>query len=242
MRIPPIIPRQTAITTAKAIRKGKSIVKQAVRQTEMMATDEQLKTKAMSTIIMATSLMPQINSRIARLSTVANEGQDVFVKKVAPKTQKSAISKISTKNLKIKLEPSKPKYHEAFNNLLLNNDKHKNPLNNKATIFDKKAKEYGVDPYVLIGIAMHESGRGTSNATRLRHNIGGIMHNGSLKKFPNFEQCIDEMAQTVQKHHHKSRLRTVKELAESGYCGENEKQEWIENVMGYIRDLRNSAS
>ena len=36
-------------------------------------------------------------------------------------------------------------------------------------------------------------------------------------------------------------LRTVKELAESGYCGENEKEEWITNVMGYIRDLRNNA-
>ncbi len=241
MRIPPIIPRQTAITTAKAIRKGKNIVKQAVRQTEIMAMDEQLKNKALSTIMMASSLMPQMNTRIAKLSAMENKGQDVFVKEGAKKATETISKKIVSKNVKIKAESTKPKYHEAFNNLLLNNDKHKNPLNNKAVIFDRKAKEYGIDPYVLIGIAMHESGRGTSDATKLRHNIGGIMRNGSLKKFSNFEQCIDEMAQTVQKHSHKSRVRTVKELAEAGYCGENEKEEWITKVMGYIRDLRNNA-
>lgn len=241
MRIPPIIPKQTAITTAKAIRKGKNIVREVVRQTEMMAMDEKLKNKAMSTIMMATSLMPQMNTRIAKLSAMENKGQDVFVREGAKKASETISKKIVSKNVKIKAEPSKPKYHEAFNNLLLNNDKHKNPLNNKAIIFDKKAKEYGIDPYVLMGIAMHESGRGTSDATKLRHNIGGIMKKDGLKKFSTFEQCIDEMAQTVQKHHHKSRLRTVKELAESGYCGENEKEEWITNVMGYIRDLRNNA-
>lgn len=241
MRIPPIIPRQTAITTAKAIRKGKNIVREVVRQTEMIAMDEKLKNKAMSTIMMTASLMPQMNARLAKLSAIENKGQDVFVREGAKKTSETISKKIVSKNIKIKAETSKPKYHEAFNNLLLKNDKHKNPLNNKAVIFDKKAKEYGIDPYVLMGIAMHESGRGTSDATKLRHNIGGIMKKGGLKKFSTFEQCIDEMAQTVQKHHHKSRLRTVKELAESGYCGENEKEEWITNVMGYIRDLRNNA-
>lgn len=236
MRIPPIIPKQTAITTVKAIRKGKNIVKEVVRQTEIMAMDERLKNKAMSTIMMATSFMPQMTTRIAKLSGKVNEGQDIFVKKP------SRIATCSTiKRINFHPEPQKPKYQEAFNNLLLENEKHKNPLNNKAVIFDKKAKEYGVDPYVLIGIAMHESARGTSDATKLRHNIGGIMKKDGLKRFASFEQCIDEMAQTVQKHHHKSRLRTVKELAESGYCGENEKEEWITNVMGYIRDLRNNA-
>lgn len=241
MRIPPIIPKQTAITTVKAIRKGKNIVKEVVRQTEIMAMDERLKNKAMSTIMMATSFMPQMTTRLAKFSTIANEGHDVFVKRVPEKASAAITKKIASKNVKIKAETSKPKYQEAFNNLLLENEKHKNPLNNKAVIFDKKAKEYGVDPYVLIGIAMHESARGTSDATKLRHNIGGIMKKDGLKRFASFEQCIDEMAQTVQKHHHKSRLRTVKELAESGYCGENEKEEWITNVMGYIRDLRNNA-
>ena len=246
MRIPPIIPRQTAVNTVKVIRKGKKIVKQAVHQTELLAMDDQLKNKAISTIMMATSFMPQMNTKIAKISAEAVEGHDLFIKNTQKisSTTKEKFSKTITasKNLKIKLETTKPKYHEAFNDLLLKNEKHKNPLNNKAIIFDKKAKEYGVDPYVLIGIAMHESARGTSDATKLRHNIGGIMKKDGLKRFASFDQCIDEMAQTVQKHHHKSRLRTVKELADAGYCGENEKQEWVTNVMGYIRDLRNNVN
>lgn len=246
MRIPPIIPKQTAVNTVKVIRKGKKIVKQAVHQTELLAMDDQLKNKALSTIMMATSFMPQMNTKIAKISAEAVEGHDLFIKNTQKisSTTKEKFSKTITasKNLKIRLETTKPKYHEAFNDLLLKNEKHKNPLNNKAIIFDKKAKEYGVDPYVLIGIAMHESARGTSDATKLRHNIGGIMKKDGLKRFSSFEQCIDEMAQTVQKHHHKSRLRTVKELADAGYCGENEKQEWVTNVMGYIRDLRNNVN
>lgn len=246
MRIPPIIPKQTAVNTVKVIRKGKKIVKQAVHQTELLAMDDQLKNKALSTIMMATSFMPQMNTKIAKISAEAAEGHDLFIKNTQKisSTTKEKFSKTITasKNLKIRLETTKPKYHEAFNDLLLKNEKHKNPLNNKAIIFDKKAKEYGVDPYVLIGIAMHESARGTSDATKLRHNIGGIMKKDGLKRFSSFEQCIDEMAQTVQKHHHKSRLRTVKELADAGYCGENEKQEWVTNVMGYIRDLRNNVN
>lgn len=246
MRIPPIIPKQTAVNTVKVIRKGKKIVKQAVHQTELLAMDEQLKNKAISTIMMATSFMPQMNTKIAKISAETVEGHDLFIKNTQKisSTTKEKFSKTVTasKNLKIRLETTKPKYHEAFNDLLLKNEKHKNPLNNKAIIFDKKAKEYGVDPYVLIGIAMHESARGTSDATKLRHNIGGIMKKDGLKRFSSFEQCIDEMAQTVQKHHHKSRLRTVKELADAGYCGENEKQEWVTNVMGYIRDLRNNVN
>ena len=246
MRIPPIIPKQTAVNTVKVIRKGKKIVKQAVHQTELLAMDDQLKNKALSTIMMATSFMPQMNTKIAKISAEAAEGHDLFIRNTQKisSTTKEKFSKTITasKNLKIRLETTKPKYHEAFNDLLLKNEKHKNPLNNKAIIFDKKAKEYGVDPYVLIGIAMHESARGTSDATKLRHNIGGIMKKDGLKRFSSFEQCIDEMAQTVQKHHHKSRLRTVKELADAGYCGENEKQEWVTNVMGYIRDLRNNVN
>ena len=91
MRIPPIIPKQTAITTVKAIRKGKNIVKEVVRQTEIMAMDERLKNKAMSTIMMATSLMPQMNTRLAKLSGKINEGQDIFVKKPSRITVSSLI-------------------------------------------------------------------------------------------------------------------------------------------------------
>lgn len=43
-----------------------------------MAMDERLKNKAMSTIMMATSLMPQMNTRLAKFSTIANEGHDVL--------------------------------------------------------------------------------------------------------------------------------------------------------------------
>ena len=146
MRIPPIIPKQTAVNTVRVIRKGKKIVKQAVHQTELLAMDDQLKNKAISTIMMATSFMPQMNTKIAKISAEAVEGHDLFIKNTQKisSTTKEKFSKTITasKNLKIKLETTKPKYHEAFNDLLLKNEKHKNPLNNKAIIFDKKAKVF----------------------------------------------------------------------------------------------------
>lgn len=104
MRIPPIIPKQTAITTVKAIRKGKNIVKEVVRQTEIMAMDERLKNKAMSTIMMATSLMPQMNTRLAKFSTIANEGHDVFVKRVPEKLPQQLLKELQVKMSRLKLK------------------------------------------------------------------------------------------------------------------------------------------
>ena len=124
--------------------------------------------------------------------------------------------------------------------MLLKNDKQKNPLNNKGAIFIKSARKHGVDPQVLMAIALHESGRGTSAATRERRNIGGIMTSkGKLKHFSNIDLCIDQMAETLAYHHRESKISSVHELANAGkYCSKDEAKEWIKNVMYYINELQ----
>lgn len=90
-----------------------------------------------------------------------------------------------------------------------------------------------------MAIAMHESARGTSKATKIQRNIGGIMSSkGNLKHYSTVDLCIDQMAETLAIHHRESKINTVKELATAGkYCSKDEAKEWIKGVMYYINEL-----
>ena len=109
---------------------------------------------------------------------------------------------------------------------------------NKAEIFVQKAENFGVNPVVLMAIAMTESARGTSKAAILKNNVGGIMGKTSLRKFRNVDDCIEKMAQTISHHHQKSQLHSVADLGYSGkYCDKSAAEEWIRNVMFYVKKL-----
>ncbi|WP_236927537.1 glucosaminidase domain-containing protein [Geobacillus thermodenitrificans] len=53
------------------------------------------------------------------------------------------------------------------------------------------AEKYGIDPVLLIAIALHETGYGTSHAVKNKNNPGGIMDpsTGKLKVFDSLEDA-----------------------------------------------------
>ena len=85
---------------------------------------------------------------------------------------------------------------------------------------------------------MTESARGTSKASIIKNNIGGIMGRRGLRRFEKVDDCIDVMAQTISNHHNKRNINTLEELAYSGkYCDKSVADKWIKHVMFYVKKL-----
>ena len=240
------IPRVNRYTVARAAVVTKKKGQHFLRKVENFSVEHNVNAdKFVSTVMFATSLVPKFDAQITK-SIVAQDVYEptnaivkkaafskIIPKKVLPKTADK--TKLMAKGIQQNAE----KLSNAFNNLLLDNENKKNPLNNKGQIFIREAKNYGVNPEVLMAIALHESARGTSPAVRERHNIGGIMNSKrKLKVFSNTDLCIKQMAEILAFHNKENKINTVKELAYAGkYCAKNEAHEWINGVMYYLNEL-----
>lgn len=203
--------------------------------------------RIVSSAIIASSIIPKIITKPHSIVTNEEATKTITIK-IAQKTTNTASKKVQNITgvlldkkimLKGKIEDA-PRLNILFNSLLLKNDNKKNPLNNKGNVFISSARKHGVDPQVLMAIALHESRRGTSAATLEKRNIGGITTSkGKLKHFSNINLCIDQMAEILAFHHRKDNINTVKELAKAGkYCEKSSAKEWIKNVMYYINELQ----
>ena len=245
------IPHVNKYTIAKATVLTKNTGKNILRHVENCALAHDVNAdKVMSTIMLATTFTPRFDVKVAKY-VKAPEAINV----VSHMPKKAQITK-SSKNAKIKIistsktadnvrlmakgeKINASKLNRNFNDLLLDNENKKNPLNNKGLVFVREARKHGVNPTLLMAIAMHESARGTSKATKIQRNIGGIMSlKGNLKHYSTVDLCIDQMAETLAIHHRESKINTVKELATAGkYCSKEEAKEWIKGVMYYINEL-----
>lgn len=257
MRIPPIRHTQAVTTAISIVKNGNRVVKQAVKQAVAqtskyaMPLPKKETNRAVTVLLAATTLVPQISTRLAKMASEHAEpivkSGDTFIRRAPTKKVKAAAKKIirpsipksaRTAKLMGTIENYDDSLTSSFNELLLGNEKKKNPLNGKAKVFLKKAKEYNVNPAVLMAIAMHESARGASEAAKVKRNVGGVMGAKGLKKFKSVDSCIEEMAQIVSKHHNESDINTVEELAYSGkYCAKSAAKEWSTGVMYYIKNL-----
>lgn len=116
-------------------------------------------------------------------------------------------------------------------------DKTKNPLYGKGKSFIESGEKHHVNPSVLVAIAMHESGRGTSAMAKTRNNIGGLIGKKGAIKFDRVEDCIESMARTIEKHT-KNDILTIEQLGRSGkYCAKSVGDRWADNVLFYINKL-----
>ena len=116
-------------------------------------------------------------------------------------------------------------------------DKTKNPLYGKGKSFIESGEKHHVNPSVLVAIAMHESGRGTSSMARNRNNIGGLIGKNGALRFNKVEDCIESMAKTIEKHT-KNDILTIEQLGRSGkYCAKSAGDRWAEDVVFYINKL-----
>lgn len=257
MRIPHFSNMQVARAIVTTRQNGRQIVRTAQR---VIPQPVQTKKSLVAAMFLASSLVPHTNYRPSfKTQSVLNEKVSVAVsgiKKVISRkmpTKKVAPKQVTASNLKLITEEFTENPKELcsrFNELLLDNEKGKNLLNNKGQDFIRIARKYNVDPVVLMSIALHESARGTSDVAKLRHNVGGVALNKKglkgvyrFKLYNRVEDCIDQMAETLSIHNNKSNIQTVKELAKAGkYCGKKEAKEWIKGVMFYVKRLKDIKS
>ena len=95
----------------------------------------------------------------------------------------------------------------------------------KDMFFDTAAR-YGVDPFLAIAIADHETGYGASDACNINNNFGGLIGSEGIKSFGSKQEGIDALMYLLQYYNQKGRI-TVSQIAE-WYCPG--QPEWITRV------------
>ena len=76
--------------------------------------------------------------------------------------------------------------------------------------FYDAGRKYGVDPKLLMAIAMHETGKGTSAAFLRKNNAMGISPNGGgPRTFSSVEESINYAARLLRKHYLDQGLTTI---------------------------------
>lgn len=90
----------------------------------------------------------------------------------------------------------------------------KNHFANHEHDFFNAATNNGIDVVLLVAIAQHETGYGTSNAVRNYNNPGGIMTNGgrTLRRFSSLEEGLQFMAQNLHKLYISQGLTTIPQI------------------------------
>jgi surface antigen len=110
------------------------------------------------------------------------------------------------------------------------------------TFYDT-GKKYGVDPVLVIAIAMHETGHGKSKAVKQRHNPGGLMGKDGLMTFASLDEGIDKMTRNLKKNYISQGLTTPAEIgpkyapvgAANDPTGSNSY--WISGVTKNVKKL-----
>ena len=133
--------------------------------------------------------------------------------------------------------------NQALNNVLKRSN---SKLKNTPDSFLENAQKENVDPFVCIGIAMHESANGTSLAARKRNNIGGIADQAKTRKagrfvsrtFQNVRDSIKVVVDTISTRI-KEGYKTIYSIATSGkYCDKDEAEGWMKPVANFAEQVR----
>ena len=94
-------------------------------------------------------------------------------------------------------------------------------------MFFDSAASYGVDPWLAIAIADHETGYGSSSACNDYNNVAGIITNeDGLKHYDSLQDGINGLMYLLQYYNSKGRT-TIPQIA-AWYC--NGEQTWIDRV------------
>ncbi len=261
MKIPNIKGFRIRNSLHTTYRVGKVVLNKAT-QPIAVAKDNSKTFLAAATICSSLMIPNSINKLISKDSSLFNRGADRFERSVEKNTksylEKNTKAKLNTKKRTIKprvatkfnpnisntLHGNKITYkpinelNDTLNSLLVKVKHRRNPLHNKAHVFMEKAEKYNLNPIVLMGIALHESSRGSSLGALHKNNIGGIMGKKGLRKFNDIDACIEKMAEHISTVTKKYHLKTVQELSTSGkYCDKAAAKEWAKGVMFYVEKL-----
>jgi hypothetical protein len=74
-------------------------------------------------------------------------------------------------------------------------------LKNTGSIFIEAGKKFQINPAFLAAVSMHETGNGSSNASRFKNNVAGMMGKSGLKSYATVEESIYDMARNLRKNY-----------------------------------------
>lgn len=110
--------------------------------------------------------------------------------------------------------------------------------------FYDAGRKYGVDPKLLMAIAMHETGKGTSAAFLRKNNAMGISPNGGgPRAFSSVEESIDYAARLLRKHYLDQGLTTIAAIggkyapAGAGNDPRGLNKHWVSGVSKYYKSF-----
>lgn len=114
----------------------------------------------------------------------------------------------------------------------------KSNLSGTGNLFASNAINYGVDPYLAVAIALHETGcnYSCSSAVRNYYNVGGMMSGGSLIHFSSLNDGISSFIKNL-KDNYISRGLDTPEKMNSKYAASSS---WATRVNGYINKIKNA--
>lgn len=111
--------------------------------------------------------------------------------------------------------------------------------------FRRAGEKYGVDPDLLMAIAIHETGNGTSSAFRNKKNAMGVSPNGGgPRSFETVEAGIDYMARQLARNYLGQGLTTIaaigKKYAPPGASNDPRglNTHWVKGVSQYYFQLK----
>jgi len=110
--------------------------------------------------------------------------------------------------------------------------------------FYDAGRKYGVDPKLLMAIAMHETGKGTSVAFLRKNNAMGISPNGGgPRAFSSVEESINYAARLLRKHYLDQGLTTIAAIggkyapAGAGNDPRGLNKHWVNGVSKYYKSF-----
>ena len=114
-------------------------------------------------------------------------------------------------------------------------------LAGKGKAFVDAGKLHNIDPAFLAAVAMHETGNGTSNASKTKNNVGGMMKSsGGLMTFTSINEGITSMASNLRRLYVNQGLVTVdaiqKKYAPSGAANDPTglNNNWVKGVNKFL--------
>ncbi len=127
----------------------------------------------------------------------------------------------------------------TMDELILKLDKNLNStLKGTGKYYAKYAIEYGVDPYLVLAISLHETGcnHSCSNLVRNKNNVGGMMGSSGALSFASIEEGIEKFIYNIKKNYYDYGL-TTPETMNPKYAA---SKTWATKVNKYIDTIKAS--
>lgn len=117
----------------------------------------------------------------------------------------------------------------------LNRALHSN-LSGTGYYYAKYSVDYGVDPYIAVGISLHETGCNSScsNAVKKYNNVGGMRSGGGLITFSSLEEGIKSYIYNLKKNYYDYGLTTLEQI-NTKYASSST---WASQVNRYVNMVK----